>query len=274
VVVDNELGMFLRSRRETITPAQPGRPPGSRPRTPGLLPSEVATLAGLGVEHVTRLEQGLDPHPSAPVLARLAAALGLSASERAHLYRLSAGPVTHHRRADVRDAVRAILHQLEPTAAVVIGPHGDLLAWTDGFGWLAEASGLLDGDPPNLNRYVFTDRRARTTFPDWDRAADERAADLLGGRFPDDPGRAALGDELTVTAGETFDRRVRDRPAPAPHGIRRWNHPRAGELRMAYETMDLPADDGQRLILYLPADPATEAAVTARRPASLRLVAG
>ncbi|NUP29528.1 MAG: transcriptional regulator, partial [Nocardia sp.] len=33
---ENEMGLFLRSRRDTVTPAQVGLPTGARRRTPGL----------------------------------------------------------------------------------------------------------------------------------------------------------------------------------------------------------------------------------------------
>jgi hypothetical protein len=281
-VADNELGLFLRSRRETITPAELGLPGGSRRRTPGLRRAEVASLAGVSVEYVTRLEQGRDRHPSAAILGALAGALRLSPSERVHLYRLSKGqdPGFTCRGGEppsltVRDPVRAVLLRLDPAAAVVTNHLGDLLAWTSGFEWLAAPVGLLDGTPPNLNRYVFADRRARTTFPDWDRMADDRVADLKQGPFRADPALAALADELTVTAGDAFDRRTHSVPGlPRAHGTHRWLHPAAGELRMAYETLTLPADDGQHLTVHLPADPATEDAWATRRPKTLRLVAG
>jgi hypothetical protein len=236
----------------------------------------------VSVEYVTRLEQGRDRHPSAAVLGALAGALGLSASERVHLHRLSKGadpgftcrgddgPVR-----EIRPTVRAILAHLEPAAAVVVNQLGDLLVWTDGFARLAGPTGLLDDDRPNLNRYVFADRRARTTYPDWERMADTRVADLKQGPFRADRHVAELADELTVTAGEEFEARTRTVAGPpAASGVVRWVHPVAGELRMAYETMDLPADDMQRLIVHLPADPATEAALAARLPAALHLVAG
>ena len=44
---------------------------------------------------------------------------------------------------------------------------------------------------------------------------------------------------------------------------------------MAYETLDLPADDDQRLVVHLPADAATTAALdrlAGRRPGALRAV--
>ncbi|MFI6262651.1 hypothetical protein [Micromonospora sp. NPDC051006] len=57
----------------------------------------------------------------------------------------------------------------------------------------------------------------------------------------------------------------------------RFAHPLVGELYLAYETLELPADDGQRLIVHLPGDPATAAALDRLadpRPQGLRLVAG
>ncbi|MEH1124931.1 MmyB family transcriptional regulator [Micromonospora sp. CPCC 206061] len=46
-----------------------------------------------------------------------------------------------------------------------------------------------------------------------------------------------------------------------PGSITRLAHPEAGMLRLAYEILDLAADDDQRLIVHLPADPATSAAL-------------
>ena len=89
VVSDNELGVYLRTRREAVTPAEVGLPGGGRRRTPGLRRAELATLAGVSVEYLVRLEQGRDRHPSAHVLAALADVLGLSADERLHLHLLA-----------------------------------------------------------------------------------------------------------------------------------------------------------------------------------------
>jgi transcriptional regulator with XRE-family HTH domain len=63
-VTDNVLGAFLRARREAIGPADVGLPTGSRRRTPGLRREELASLAGISVEYLTRLERGSDRRPS------------------------------------------------------------------------------------------------------------------------------------------------------------------------------------------------------------------
>ncbi|CAM5692674.1 hypothetical protein SALBM311S_11113 [Streptomyces alboniger] len=62
------MGTFLRRMRESVTPAEVGLPAGSRRRTPGLRRAELATLAGVSVEYLTRLEQGRDRNPSVQVL--------------------------------------------------------------------------------------------------------------------------------------------------------------------------------------------------------------
>jgi hypothetical protein len=109
------------------------------------------------------------------VLSALAGVLRLSPAERVHLQRLAkAGSpgFTCRGGADgpartVRATVRAVIDQLEPAAAVLLDQRGDLLAWTGGFHRLTAPLGLLDGDQPNLPRFVLADPRARQVFPDW-----------------------------------------------------------------------------------------------------------
>ncbi len=108
--------------------------------------------------------------------------------------------------------------------------------------------------------------------------ADQRVAMLKHGPFRADPAIAHLTDELTVIAGDEFTRRVESVPSlPAATGITRLAHPTAGPLRLAYETLDLSADDDQQLIVHLPADEATAAALdvlAGRCPGQLRAVSG
>lgn len=280
---DNELGLFLRTRREAIAPAEVGLPAGPRRRAPGLRRSEVAALADVSVEYVTRLEQGRDRHPSPQVLSALADALRLAPSERVHMYQLTKaadpgfscrGHVTTPVHT-VRPTVRALVQRLEPTPAVLLNRLSDVLAHTAGFERLARPLGLFDRTPPNLARFVLADVRARDAYPDWSHVADEQVAALKNGPFRADPQLAALADELTVTAGEAFTRRVETVPGLAKaNGVMRMAHPEAGGLRLAYEMLDLPAEDDQRLVVYLPADEATAAALDRLHAQPLRLVAG
>src|SRR6202021_2584375 len=84
-----ELGTFLRSRRERITPQQVGLISAGRRRTPGLRREELAQMAGVGVTWYTWLEQGRPINASVQVLDAIARTLRLDATERGHLFRLA-----------------------------------------------------------------------------------------------------------------------------------------------------------------------------------------
>ncbi|MBF8189769.1 helix-turn-helix domain-containing protein [Nonomuraea sp. K274] len=266
---ETELGAFLRAHREAVPPAAVGLPNGNRRRTPGLRRAELATLAGVSVDYLTRLEQGRDRSPSAQVLAALAETLGLSRDERIHLHRLAKatgggacdGAATARART-VRPTVQALLDRLEPAPALVANRPGDLLAWTAGFARLAVPTGLLEAEPPNLVRYVFTDPRAHDAHPDWDVVAGERAAALRAAAALGDPHAALLAEELTITAGARFRDRFEGSAALPPRtGVERWAHQEVGEMRLAYESLELPDPDEQRLVVYLASDEATAAAL-------------
>src|SRR3954463_1904819 len=85
----SELGDFLRSRRERLTPKSVGLVGGRRRRTAGLRREEVAELAGIGVDWYIRLEQGRTVNPSITTVDALARALRLSRAEHAHLRALA-----------------------------------------------------------------------------------------------------------------------------------------------------------------------------------------
>src|SRR5215211_8157106 len=88
----SELGDFLRSRRQKLTPKAVGLPIGRRRRTPGLRREEVAELAGIGVDWYIRLEQGRSVSPSVTTVDALARALRLTKVEHAHLRALTRSP--------------------------------------------------------------------------------------------------------------------------------------------------------------------------------------
>ncbi|MEP6560499.1 MAG: helix-turn-helix transcriptional regulator, partial [Nakamurella sp.] len=81
-----DLGALIRSWRDRLSPADVGLRTGHPRRAAGLRREELASLAGLSVDYVVRLEQGRSRHPSAQVAASLARALQLSDDERDHLF--------------------------------------------------------------------------------------------------------------------------------------------------------------------------------------------
>jgi transcriptional regulator with XRE-family HTH domain len=226
--------------------------------------SELASLAGISVEYLVRIEQGRDSNPSVSVVNALANAFDLDVSEWEHLRYLAkitggvcAGPHAQPRR-DVRPAVLEVLDQLEPGIALVTNRLGDLLAFTRGFDLIARPAGLLDTERPNLTRFVFTDQRARDVFPEWDQVADERAFDLWLG--PSAERSAQFREELALIAGDDLTVRLNRHVVP-PRTTLLWCHPEVGALRLDREVMELPAADAQQLVIFLPADQSTAAAL-------------
>lgn len=278
-MIEGELGSFLRARREAVQPEDVGLPRGERRRTPGLRRAELATLAGISVEYLTRLEQGRDRRPSTQVVAAVADALRLDPDDRLHLHHLVAlsqgTELVCARGCPVQEEVPAglvtLLDRLEPTPAVVVRRHTELAAWTDAFDRLARPLGMLDGDPPQLLHYAFADRRARDVVADWEAFADAlvRWVHLQGG-----PDTAEMVDALSAALGAEFSRRYDARPTGEPDlGLAAVVHPEVGLVRLSSEV--LLARDGLTVVVLLPADGAAQAALdrlSGRVPGALRRV--
>ncbi|MFJ4626586.1 helix-turn-helix domain-containing protein [Streptomyces sp. NPDC088847] len=255
------LGDFIRTKRDSIQPRSLGLPDRGRRRSPGLRRSDLATLAGISVEYLTRIEQGRDRNPSVAVVSSLADALGLDPSEREHLRyltKITGGECSAHLHPgppprEVRPPVLETLRLLEPGIALVTNRLGDVLARTSGYESLTRGTGLLDSDTPNLTHYVFTDPRARAFFTDWDDIADEQAFDLWRG--PSVGHHEWFTSELARTAGPDFTRRLNRHVVPR-RGTLRLAHPSGCELRLLRETLELTAD-AQQLVVLLPADDST-----------------
>lgn len=261
------LGEFIRAKRDRTQPADLGIPVGQPRRAPGLRRTELAARAGISVEYLTRIEQGRDRNPSVSVVNAIADALSLDVAERRHLSYLAkisggACAAVRHREPPprrVRPEVLHVLRLLEPAVAVITNRLGDVLACTTGFRALMDATGLLEPEAPNLTRYVFTDSRARSAFPDWGRVADEQAFSLWLG--PSVASSEWFKSELAPVAGPEFTSRL-SQHLPPPRGQLRMRHPAIEhELSWERETLELPAPDEQQLIVYLPADERTACAL-------------
>jgi hypothetical protein len=216
------------------------------------------------------------------VLAALAGALQLDEDDLADLRQLAAissgrelCPRSRPLAQAVRPTVAAMLEAWEPGAAFVVNRLSDVLAFTRGFERIVGPLGLLDRDPPNLVRFMFGDERSRAAYPDWDAVADDAVSSLRAGFASEDPDAAELVGELAEATA--FAKRWNSKPMRQKRsGIKRIVHPDVGELRVAFETLQLPDADEQRLVLWLPADEATSAALdqlNGRYPGALHAVA-
>ncbi|MFK8843823.1 helix-turn-helix transcriptional regulator [Streptomyces sp. Ac-502] len=199
-----ELGAFLRSRRERITPDQVGLPHTGRRRTPGLRREELALLAGMSATWYTYLEQGRDIRVSDQVLAALASTLRLDRHERDHLFRL-AGHAPEPRAAEpepLAAEVAAVPLLLQPQPAYIIGSNYDVLSCNQAADELFPKLNAVVDRPANFVRWTFLDPVARDVMVDWEPEARGLLARLrtLAGRHPGDPRFTELIDELNTAS--------------------------------------------------------------------------
>ncbi|MEV5826397.1 helix-turn-helix transcriptional regulator [Spirillospora sp. NPDC052242] len=248
---------FLTSRRGRITPQEAGLPSYGARRVPGLRRAEVAQLAGVSVEYYSRLERGDLSGVSDHVLDALARALRLDEEERTHLDDLAraAGPGPRRRRRSAPQRVRPTVQRMldgMTDPAIVMNGRGDILAANaPGRALYAPMIEAARGAVPNHARFIFLDARSREFWGDWDRAADDTVALLQA-----EAGRDPFDKELTELVGELSTRSDDFRARWARHDVRQhhigakpFHHPVVGELRLTYESLDLPADN-LTLVVY------------------------
>lgn len=120
-MASTEFGRTLRHWRDRVSPEAAGLPTGSHRRAAGLRREELAQLAGISVDYVTRLEQGRATNPSEQVVEALGRALRLSAQEREYLFH-AAGLVAPGRGtvpAFITPSVQRMLDRLTTTPVAV-----------------------------------------------------------------------------------------------------------------------------------------------------------
>jgi transcriptional regulator with XRE-family HTH domain len=257
-----ELGSFLRTRRERITPEQVGLPPGGRRRTPGLRREEVASLAGVGVTWYTWLEQGRDIHASTEVLEAIARTLQFDRNERTHLLTLAGAPLEATSAEDcyaVSDATRAMLDKLEPFPAVVQNARYDLLAYNATYGSLVIDLDSLPPEDRNSLWLLSTHPAYREALADWEGGlgrvvATFRAsyADHVG-----DPSWKSLVKRLMTASPEFRAHWDRHEVAVPQRGFKRIVNARVGLLRFEYTNLWLCQRRNVRLMTYIPEDAET-----------------
>ncbi|MCL6674151.1 MULTISPECIES: helix-turn-helix domain-containing protein [Streptomyces] len=257
----NQLGAALRAWRDRLDPATVGFALGSPRRVPGLRRAELATLAGISVEYVVRLEQGRVATPSAQVCSALARALHLSDDEHAHLLRM-AGHAADPSRVPrmIPGSLIRIVDQLAGNPLAIYDATWQLLHWNQLFA-------ATFGDPTvrgvgdrNVLVWQFLGELPRVRQTAAERAAFEESlvADLrvTTSRYPDDPDLAALLSRLNLSPRfrELWSRRAVGGHESAHKLVR---HPDVGDIAMISDILNTQHTN-LRLVVYTP-QPGTDA---------------
>lgn len=255
----NDVSEFLRSRRAKVTPEQVNLIVGGNRRVPGLRREEVATLASVSVDYYARLERGNLSGVSDEVLDAVAHALRLDEAETAHLFALARaaqpGPARRRRsvkQPELRPSLQRLMDAITGAPTLLQDDRMDVIA-TNPLGRALYAPVLADPvRPANMARFMFLNPDARIFFPEWEQTASDIVATLRGsaGRRPHDRSLSDLVGELVTRSEEFRTRWAAHNVRFHRTGLKRIAHPVVGELALAYEAMELPANPGWTMYAY------------------------
>ena len=259
-----EFGLALRRWRDRVGPEAAGLPAGGHRRAAGLRREEVAQLAGISVDYITRLEQGRALNPSTQVVEALARALRLTGLERTHLFRLAGlhlpGPETIS--GYITPSVQRMLDRLTGTPVAVYDAAWTLLIANQPFTALMGDPSRWRGVERNGVWRHFTSAGSYVRYTPEGRRAHEKG--LVGSlretsdRYPADPGLQSLIAQLC--AHSTRFAELWDAGAVGRRDSNRKiiDHPDVGTLELDCDILTVTGSD-LRIMIYT-AEPGTEAA--------------
>ncbi|WP_059013566.1 helix-turn-helix domain-containing protein [Streptomyces specialis] len=250
-----DLGEALRRWRDRVPPGAVGLPDGRARRTPGLRREELALLAGISPEYVTRLEQGRATSPSVQVLGALARALRLSEAERSHLFLLAGQPepANGRRWGRITPGVRRLLDQMAGTPVGVYDAAWTPLAWNPLYATVTGDPSALAGRHRNLVWRHFVGPPGRVAHTARQRTRFETAvvSDLRAARarYPAEPALHRLVADLRDASprfAALWD--THEVSGHAPH-TKTIHHPDAGALDLDCDILTESGGDLRVVIL-------------------------
>jgi transcriptional regulator with XRE-family HTH domain len=257
-----EFGKAARRWRDRVSPATAGLPAGGQRRAPGLRREELALLAGISVDYITRLEQGRASNPSTQVVEALARALRLSAAERAHLFRLAglALPDPETVPTYITSSVQRVLDRLTGTPVAVYDASWTLLLANPPYAALmGDPPGPHDDERNGVWRHFLGPGTSVHRTPEALRAYETALVSDLrsaAAQYPADPRLRKLIADLRADSARfaaLWESGAVSRREAAPKTI---DHPRVGSLTLDCDVLTVAGSD-LRIMIYT-AEPGTE----------------
>ena len=265
-----EFGSAVRRWRDRVSPEDVGIAQGTRRRASGLRREELAALAGISVDYVTRLEQGRATAPSEQVVEALARALRLDDGERDQLFLLAGRRAPGRGVVSMRitPSVQRLLDRFEGIPVVVYDAAWNLIVANAPYDALMGPTTQLRGNERNAvwRNVLGEGSRARQT--------PQEHAELVAG---------LIADLRATVARYPLDRRLRhlvsDLHDASEHFAELWDtaagavpdeqsrhkiidHPSVGAITVDCDTLVVAQDD-LRIMVYTAA-PGTEDAARLR----------
>lgn len=197
-----ELSLFLRTRRQRVSPEEAGVPVLARRRTTGLRREDVAQLAGVSFKWYTLFESGAASGVSRRVVDAVSTALRLTQAEKRHLLNLldSSGVRGHDPAPHLLAGFNRVVDEIVGWPAVVYSSIFDVLHYNRAYDALFGQSRRPEGVASNKIWRVFNDPAYRAIWHDWERLARSVTAELryLNSANPESPDYLRLLDELAA----------------------------------------------------------------------------
>ncbi|MGO4713489.1 helix-turn-helix transcriptional regulator [Bradyrhizobium sp. 2TAF24] len=264
-----QLAAFLRSRRARLSPTDVGLPATPRRRTPGLRREEVSHLAGVGVAWYTWLEQGRDIDVSSHFLDRVAQALRLDATERAHLFMLAHDrppPVGAVLPAEVSPSLQRMLEAVSGPAYFATASM-QVVAWNTALSAVFGDLAKLPAEDRNMLWLVFASPAHRAAIPDWETDARAMLARFRVefGRHRDDPAFVQLIERLQRASHEFYRWWPEQDVSRRGNKTKRFDVHGVGRMELEQSTFLLEELPGLRLVVYSAVDVESERKVSLLR---------
>lgn len=257
-VRSQELGHFLRARRESLSADAMGLARHGRVRTPGLRREEVAQLAGIGVTWYTKLEQGREVQPSRQAIEAIARALQCNDDELRHLLAL-AGIKLDQAAPSADDAPGALhmqlLDKLLPYPAQMQSAAFDLLAANAAYERLM---GVSLQQLPALERNCL---HMNLFNPQWQRVvrhepqAIERMVAMFRAASTQQSGDPVIAQRLDyfLRHSEVFRHAWERYQVRSPENNEKtFDHPTLGIIHLRQTYWWSAPRNGKRMVVYLP----------------------
>ncbi len=250
-----EFGRAVRRWRDRVRPEDAGLPSGGQRRAAGLRREELALLAGISVDYVTRLEQGRAANPSAQVVEALARALRLTPTEREHLFRLAGlvPPGPEAVPAHLTPSVQRLLDRLTGTPVAVYDATWTLLLANPPYAALmGDPSGWRGHERNGVWRNLLgPGSRVRQTERERRELQAALVADLrvVAARYPADQRLRRLVAELRANSGrfaELWDSGVVGGHRAARKTV---DHPQVGPLTLDCDVLTVAGSE-LRIMVY------------------------
>lgn len=259
-----EFGRTLRRLRDHVAPEAVGVVAGSRRRASGLRREELAALAGISADYLTRLEQGRATSPSAQVVEALARSLRVADAERELLFRLAghAVPGADVVPSRIPPSVQRLLDRLADTPVAVLDAAGTILVANAPYDALMGPVGALRGHERNTAWRHLVGPGSRAVHSDAEQQAFEAsvvaALRVTVARYPLDRALGQLVRDLRAASPRFVALWESGDAAPSRESSRQKvvDHPAVGRITLDCDTLQIATDD--LTVLAYTAEPGTE----------------